>query len=94
MIVKCGPGESSLSEKRAMYQRMVDVDMLNTVKSVLADVSSVIPSSEQRATLCSNEGLTLETSANTLKLYGVQQIHINLTLIHCTFYHHADADQN
>ena len=29
------------------YQRKVDVDMLNTVKSVLADVSSVSPSSEQ-----------------------------------------------
>ena len=44
-----------------MYQRKVDVDMLNAVKSVLADVSSVSPSSEQR-----DEGLTLETSANTL----------------------------
>ena len=32
-----------------MYQRKVDVDMLNAVKSVLADVSSVSPSSEQRA---------------------------------------------
>ena len=31
-----------------MYQRKVDVDMLNTVKSVLAEVSSVSPSSEQR----------------------------------------------
>ena len=30
-----------------MYQRKVDVDMLNTVKSVLADVSSVSLSSEQ-----------------------------------------------
>ena len=28
-------------------------------------------------------------------LYGVQHIHINFTLIHCTFYHYAaDADQN
>ena len=34
--------------KRTMYQRKVDVDMLNTVKSVLADVSSVSPSSEQK----------------------------------------------
>ena len=34
--------------KRTMYQREVDVDMLNVVKSVLADVSSVSPSSEQR----------------------------------------------
>ena len=30
-----------------MYQRKVDVDMLNAVKSVLADISSVSPSSEQ-----------------------------------------------
>ena len=35
-----------------MYQRKVDVDMLNAVKSVLADVS--------------DEGLTLKTSANIL----------------------------
>ena len=31
-----------------MYQRKANVDMLNAVKSVLADVSSVSPSSEQR----------------------------------------------
>ena len=37
-----------------MYQRKVDVDMLNAVKSVLADVSSVSPDE------------MLETSANTL----------------------------
>ena len=46
--------------KRTMYQRQVDVDMLNAVKSVLADVSSVSPSSEQRA-LCCDEELTLES---------------------------------
>ena len=34
--------------KRAMYQRKVDVDMLNAVKSVLADVLSVGPLSEQK----------------------------------------------
>ena len=34
--------------KRTMYQRKVDVDMLNAVKNVLADVSSVSPSSEPR----------------------------------------------
>ena len=28
--------------KRTMYQRKVDVDMLNDVKSVLADVSSKV----------------------------------------------------
>ena len=38
----------NLCLKRTMYQRKVDVDMLNAVKSVLADVSSVSPSSEQR----------------------------------------------
>ena len=32
-----------------MYQCKVDVDMLNAVKSVLSDVLSVSPSSEQRA---------------------------------------------
>ena len=39
-----------------MYQRKVDVDMLNAVKSVLA---IALRQSE-------DEGLTLETSANTL----------------------------
>ena len=33
---------------RTMYQLKVDVDMLNAVKSVLADLSSVSPSSEQQ----------------------------------------------
>ena len=78
--------------ERTMYQRKVDVDMLNAVKSVLADVSSVSPLSEQRAFFCSDEGLTLETSANTL--YGVQHIHINLTLIHCTFYRHTKTSSH
>ena len=41
------------------------MDMLNAEESVLADVLSVSPSSEQRA-LWSDEGLMLETSANTL----------------------------
>ena len=49
-----------------MYQRKVDVDMLNAGKSVLADVSSVSPSSAVSRETCSDEGLTLETSANTL----------------------------
>ena len=48
-----------------MYQRKIDVDMLNAVKSMLADVSNVSP-------LCSDEGLTLETSANTLFTYPHQ----------------------
>ena len=61
-----------------MYRRKVDVDMLNAIKSVLADVSSVSPLSEERAfkesttcskrkkfNLCSYEGPMLKTSANT-----------------------------
>ena len=64
---------------------VVDVDMLNAVKSVLADVSSVNPSSEQRRASARN------VSQHTL--YGAQHIHINLTLIHPTFYRYADADQ-
>ena len=62
-----------------MYQCEVDVDMLNAVKSVLADVSSISPSSQN-------------VSQHTL--YGVQHIHINLTLIYSTFYCYADTDQN
>ena len=45
-----------------MFQRKVDVDMLNAVKSVLADVSSISPSSELFAVM---KGM-LEMSANTL----------------------------
>ena len=37
-----------MAVKRTMYERKVDVDMLNAVESVLADVSSVSPSSEQK----------------------------------------------
>ena len=70
-----------------MYQRKVDVDMLNAIKSVLADVSSVSPLSEQR-----QRANARNVSQHTL--YGVQHIHINLTLIHCTFYRHANTDQN
>ena len=62
--------------ERTMYQRKVDVDMLNAVKSVLADVSSVSPSSEQRA------------------FFSSEHIHINLTLIHCTFYRHTKTSSH
>ena len=37
--------------KRTMYQCMVDVDMLNAVQSVLADVWSVSPSPEQKSVI-------------------------------------------
>ena len=58
-----------------MYQRKVDVDMLNAIKSVLADVSSISPSSEQRALMkgCYAQNVSQHT------LYGVQHILINLT---------------
>ena len=36
---------------QTMYQRKVDMDMLNAVKSMLADVSSVSPLSEQKKTI-------------------------------------------
>ena len=42
-----------------MYQRKVDVDMLNAIKITLADVSSISPSSEQRDSFCSDEGLAI-----------------------------------
>ena len=42
-------GRSALTAVNfGVYQRKVDVDILNAVKSVLADVSSGSPSSEQR----------------------------------------------
>ena len=59
-----------------MYERKVDVDMLNAVKSVLANVSSVSPSSEQRA----DEGLMLETSANWHYLRRSATFNSNLSL--------------
>ena len=37
-----------MAVKRTIYQRKVDVDMLNAVKSLLADISRVSPSSEQK----------------------------------------------
>ena len=51
-----------------MYQRKVGVDMLNAVKSVLADVSSVSPSSEQRGTASANTLFTaFSISTSTLR---------------------------
>ena len=47
-----------------MYQRKVDVDMLNPVKIKLADVSSVSPSSEQRSNI-TNTNITTITTNNT-----------------------------
>ena len=70
-----------------MYQRKVDVEMLNAVKTVLADVSNISPSSEQK-------GRVNARNVSQHTLYGVQHIHINLALIHCTFYSYADADEN
>ena len=50
--------------KRTMYQREVDVDMLNAVKSMLADVSSVSPSSEQKASACTATPTQTKTSSH------------------------------
>ena len=51
--------EPNLVQKpHTMYQLKVDVDMLNAVKSMLADVLSVSPSSEQR----DNYRCTLQTT--------------------------------
>ena len=36
------------STEHGMYQRKVDLDILNAIKIKLADISSVSPSSEQR----------------------------------------------
>ena len=69
---------------RCMYQRKVDVDMLKAVKSVLADVSSVSPSSEQR-----QRANARNVSQHTL--CSVHHIHINLTWIHCS-YKYTDLD--
>ena len=44
-------GVTNVFMMNSMYQHKVNVDMLNTVKSMLADVSSVSPSSEQRCLL-------------------------------------------
>ena len=45
-----------------LYPLKVDVGMLNTANIFLADISSV--SSLLEKAVCSDEGLTLETSAN------------------------------
>ena len=58
------------------YQHKVDVDMLNTVKSALADVSSGSQHFATTRALCSDGS---NVSQHTL--FDVQQININLTLI-------------
>ena len=57
-----------MSKTNELYQLKVDVGTLNTMKTYWADVTSVSPSSEQKsvavaAGVCSDEGLTLKTSA-------------------------------
>ena len=60
-----------------MYQREVDLDMLNAVKIKLADVSSVSPSSEQRV---KSVRLCLFTFTQNLKsTRAVQTVLILLT---------------
>ena len=52
--------------------RKINVDMLNAAKTVLADLSSVNPSSSSLL-------FALNVSQHTL--YGIQHIHANLTFI-------------
>ena len=59
--------------------------MLNAIKSVLADVSSVSPSSEQSIHLSLLWRRANPRNISQHTLYGVQHIQINLMLIHCTF---------
>ena len=67
--------------------RKVDVDMLNAVKSVLADVTSGGTSSN------TDEGLTFETrSANTLfTTFSISISTLRSYIVRS--YRHADADQ-
>ena len=75
--------------KRTMYQRKVDMGMLNAVKSVLPDVSSVSSSSEQRVNF-SDEGLTIETFCFfPFRIYICIYIYIGLQFSVMTYSLHA-----
>ena len=79
----------NFSLKSTMYQRKIDVDMLNAVKSVLADVLSVSPSSEQRANYFS-QGLVFLFSEEVFCFVGflrkcsvfLEELHQHITLIY------------
>ena len=62
--------------------------MLNAVKNGLAITFPALCTSHL-IHQSNDEGLTLETSTNTL--YGVQHIYINLTLIHSMVHRYAHA---
>ena len=68
------------------------------IKSVLADVSSVSPSLACEQALLSGDPRVPRAREPVCRLALRQSkahhIHINLTLIHSTFYRHVDADQN
>ena len=73
--------------KCTMYQRKVYVDILNAIKSVLADVSSVSPLSEQRTLVPKSK---LEPTHSLRHSAYPHQPYVDT---YCsTFYHHADAD--
>ena len=59
--VRTSFGLRGVAVKPTMFQCKFDVNTLNAVKSVLADLLSV-----SLLSFCSDEGLTLEMSANTL----------------------------
>ena len=70
-----------------MYQRKVDVDMLNAVKSVLADISSV----------SLTNWLMLETSANILFTafsISTSTLHDTLCVIFPNVYPKLDDEQD
>ena len=62
--------KTRLSIKRTMYQRKVDVDMLDAINSMLTDVSSVSASSEQRVWAKAN---SLENNQLDINRWLVQQ---------------------
>ena len=70
--------------KYFMRERLKSWTKSNTVVRDMITAKSSLMSGNNLiwCNLCSDKGLTLETSANTLFNYGVQHIHINLTLIH------------
>ena len=57
IIQKLATTQANCLKYLELYQREVDVDMLNAVKSLLADVSNISPSSEQRVDYGSGESL-------------------------------------
>ena len=69
--------------KRTMYQRKVDVDMLNVVKSVLADVSSVSPSLEHRTLVQITDTPGFKPFTKLLRVTRINDNYILLLVCFC-----------